>query len=132
MIGLDTNILVRLVVADDTRQVEQAQRFLGKYCTQDDPAFINLVVLCELAWALERNYGLDRDVIHSAISSIIANPLFVVEKHEIVQTTLNQFRANTAEFADQLIGEINRSNGCDTTATFDRKAAKLEGFTLVR
>ena len=35
------------------------------------------------------------------------------------------------DFADVLMGEVNRARGCEVTATFDRKAAKLEGFVRV-
>jgi predicted nucleic-acid-binding protein len=132
VIGLDTNILVRLVVADDALQLEQARKFLKTYCTEDEPGFVNLVVLCELAWTLERNYGFDRDAIATAMSGILSNRLFAVERYELVETVLNRFRARGAEFADHLIGELNRANTCETTGTFDRKAAKLDGFTLVR
>jgi predicted nucleic-acid-binding protein len=35
------------------------------------------------------------------------------------------------DFADALIASINTEHGCETTATFDRNASKLDGFTLV-
>ncbi len=33
--------------------------------------------------------------------------------------------------ADCLIGAVNRRLGCETTATFDRKAAGIAGFELL-
>jgi predicted nucleic-acid-binding protein len=42
------------------------------------------------------------------------------------------YPAGNAGFADLLIDRINRAHGRHTTATFDRKAAKLDGFVLVR
>jgi predicted nucleic-acid-binding protein len=39
----------------------------------------------------------------------------VVEHHEAVRAGL----------ADAVIGHFNRARGCEATATFDRKAAKL-------
>ena len=40
-------------------------------------------------------------------------------------------RAPLRAFADILIGEVNRARCCQATATFDRKAARLEGFVRV-
>jgi hypothetical protein len=34
-------------------------------------------------------------------------------------------------FADAVIGHVNRVRGCEATATFDLKAAKLKGFIRV-
>jgi predicted nucleic-acid-binding protein len=35
------------------------------------------------------------------------------------------------DFVDALIGHINRSRGCEATATFDQKAAKLDEFVIL-
>ncbi len=41
-------------------------------------------------------------------------------------------RKKSLDFADALIAELNRRAGCSATATFDRRAAKQDGFVLVR
>jgi predicted nucleic-acid-binding protein len=35
------------------------------------------------------------------------------------------------DFTDALIAYVNKGSGCKATATFDRKAAKLNGFIRV-
>jgi len=131
MIGLDTNVLVRLVVSDDIRQTRAAVEFIQKTCRAENPGFVNLVVLCELAWALSQSC-LSRDVIARAVEAILANPVLEVERRPLIIAALRRYRDGGPEFPDMVIGELNRANGCDTTATFDRKAAKLDGFTFVR
>jgi predicted nucleic-acid-binding protein len=69
MIGLDTNVLVRLVVADDPDQTARA--------------------------------------------------------------SLDDYRAGRVELVDALMAHINRTRGCEATATFDRGAAKMSGFVAV-
>ncbi len=131
MIGLDTNLLVRLLVVDDPRQADVARKFLEDNCMVEDPGFVNVIVLCELAWTLDRSYGFGSHDIANAIDAILHNRILTVENRAHVVSALQRFRIGGAEFSDMLIGEINRAHGCETTATFDRKAAKIDGFTLV-
>lgn len=131
MIGLDTNVLVRLVVGDDPRQTEQAKRFVDRHCKPDSPAFINCVVLAELVWVLAGPYGYGRPEIADAVEGLLDGGDRIVEHHDAVRASLEDYRAGGTDFADALIGHINRVRGCDATATFDQKAAKLDEFTLI-
>jgi predicted nucleic-acid-binding protein len=45
-----------------------------------------------------------------------------------VRLALQPFRASSADFADVLIGVVNRARGCEATATLDRRAGRLDGF----
>ena len=53
MIGLDTNVLLRLFVEDDAAQSDRARRHVGAM-TVDEPCVINSVVFAEFAWALAK------------------------------------------------------------------------------
>jgi hypothetical protein len=55
MIGLDTNVLLRLFVEDDPLQSDQARRFVGA-AAADAPCVVNPVVPAEFAWTLARNF----------------------------------------------------------------------------
>jgi predicted nucleic-acid-binding protein len=131
VIGLDTNVLIRLVVGDDPQQAHQARRFVDRHCTPDSPGFINCVVLAEFVWLLSGTYGYGRSEIAAAVEGLLAGDDRVVEHHDEVQASLEDFKAGRADFADALIGHINRARGCEATATFDRKAARLDGFVRV-
>jgi predicted nucleic-acid-binding protein len=131
MIGLDTNVLVRLVVGDDPQQTDQAKRFVNRRCTPNSPGFINCIVLAEFVWLLAGTYGYGRSEIATAIEGLLAGDDRVVEHHDEVRASLEDFKAGRADFADALIGHINRARGCEATATFDRKAAKLDSFIPV-
>jgi len=131
MIGLDTNVLVRAIVADDTNQTKAVRRFLLEKCTPDDPGFVNLVVLCELAWTLKSAFQFGRADIVLAIGSLLNNAAIAVEAQEQVSVALERFGKSGLDFPDLLIAEINRAHGCSATFTFDRKASKLDGFHLL-
>jgi predicted nucleic-acid-binding protein len=131
MIGLDTNVLVRIIVGDDEKQAEKAERVLSNRCTPSDPGFVNAIVLCELAWTLDLTYGYSRAQIAGAMEKILGNRGLLIENAKLVAAALRLYRAATASFADALLAEINLAAGCEATLTFDRKAARLDGFTLV-
>lgn len=132
MIGLDTNLVVRLLITDETPQTLLARQFVQERCSPDVPAFINSVVLAETIWVLESIYGYGRADVHRAISELLANRSVAFEYADVVHLALRAFAGSSADLADCFIGEINRGHGCEATATFDRKAAKLDGFVLVR
>jgi predicted nucleic-acid-binding protein len=131
MIGLDTNLLVRYFVEDDPVQTKQAVRFINKRCTSNEPGFVDRVALCELVWVLSRGHGYRRSEIARVIEELLASQDLRLEDHEAVRAALRMYRDSGIDFADALIGQVNRARGCEATATFDRKAAKLHGFVLV-
>jgi predicted nucleic-acid-binding protein len=132
MIGLDTNVVLRLLVDDGGAQFERARRFVEKNCTPDSPGLINNVVLVETVWVLESVHGYGRADIQKAIARLLMSPGIAFEDGFLVGSALDNFASRGVDFADALLGEINGALGCTATATFDRKAAKLDGFVLVK
>jgi predicted nucleic-acid-binding protein len=131
MIGIDTNVLVRVIVADDPGQAAVARDVIRDRCTPDDPGFVSNIVLAELAWILAQSYGYSRIDIAVAIERIMETVQLQVESPTDVASALADYRAGPAGFSDCLIGHINHTAECSHTVTFDRKAAKLPGFKLL-
>jgi len=131
VIGLDTNVLLRFLVADDAAQTERAHRVIREHCNPDAPGYVNYVVLCELIWVLERSHGYPRPAVATVVETLCRSSDFSVQESDAVREALDAFRASRADFADCLIDVVNRRNGCRSTVTFDREAAKLAGFELV-
>ena len=127
MIGIDTNVLVRYLVRDDPVQTPRAERLLNA-CTPADPAFVNRVVLCEVAWVLRDVYRYPRALIADAMERVLMIGGFVVEDARLAWSALHEFRNSRADFADCLLGLVNREVGCRTTYTFDGAAANLTMF----
>jgi predicted nucleic-acid-binding protein len=131
MIGLDTNVIVRLFVDDDPNQVEAARRLVASRCSRDHPGFIDRVALCELIWVLASVHGYRREEIADVIERLLESRDMRLEDNDLVRGALQDYRATSVDFADILIGEVNRARGCEATATFDRRAAKLKGFIRI-
>ena len=131
MKGLDTNVLVRLLVADDGDQAERAARYIRRHCSADDPGFVNRVVLCELVWVLESAYGFARADIADVLERLFRAAQFRIENSDAARAALHLYRTAGADFADALVGRCNRDAGCEATATFDRRAVRLGDFEPV-
>lgn len=131
MIGLDTNVLLRLLVRDDHAQYEAAARFVKDAVGRGETFFINRIVVAELVWALAQTYRRSREEISAAIEQILRTAEFEVEGSTLAWAALNEYKLSNVDFTDCLIGSLNRTAGCSATATFDRKAGKLETFKLL-
>jgi predicted nucleic-acid-binding protein len=127
MIGIDTNVLLRIfaAAADDPAQVRAARDLLRA----EAPVFLNPIVLAEFAWTLRRTYKLDRPAIHARLSSIASAPEFTLMFPGAILRAVELYRRGPADFADYLIGEIDGAMGCSTAVTFDKDAAKSPSFT---
>jgi predicted nucleic-acid-binding protein len=128
--GLDTNVLLRLVTADDPQQIARARDYLRKQ-RQHAPFWINKIVLCELIWALTASYKFDRQSVVTVILLLLRSEEVALEGKMVVADALYLFRTSKADFADCLIALSNGLAGCERTATFDRQAARLEEFELI-
>ena len=131
MIGLDTNVLVRYVMQDDLRQAQQATR-LVESLSSENPGFVSLVALVEFVWVLESCFGLDRAQLTAAVEGVLRTQELVVEHAEMVWKAVRLYRAGSADFADHVIERSAASAGCGQTMTFDQRAAKTGGMTLLK
>jgi len=129
--GIDTNVLVRYLVQDDPKQSAIATNFLESGCTEEEPGFISLIVLCEIVWVLDRAYGYPRAQIASVLRGLLTAAELAIERSPIAWEALRSYEKGNADFADCVIGAINRNEGCVHTVTLDRKAANLTDFFLL-
>lgn len=131
MIGVDTNVLLRLYVADDERQHQVALRFLSGR-SRTSPMFISVVVLVEFSWTLRRSYGYRTDAIHALLSQLAQTQDVVFERQELVQEALDQASRDGLDLPDLLIAMTNQAAGCERTMTFDKKMARaIPGMELL-
>ena len=132
MIGLDTNVVVRYLVQDDPAQALAATKLIERGLDSDNPGLITAVTLCEIVWVLAECYQADRARIASVIEGLLASRQVVVEQAEVVWQALRDWRDATADFSDALIGRWVTALGGSKTVTFDRAAAKLPQFELLK
>lgn len=130
MIGIDTNLLIRLAMQDDPIQCAKVDLFLASLSRQE-VGFISLVTLIESVWVLEKRYNLPKSDIALFIQELLDAPELTMERAEAVSQALQRFRAATADFADCLIERSGALAGCRETVTFDRDASRFAGMRLI-
>ncbi len=132
MIGLDTNVLIRAFIVDEGEQTRKARQLIVRECSVEQPGQIASIVLAEAIWVLESVYGFGREAISAAVARLLSVDDIGFEHEPAIRTALASFSRHRADFADALVVEINRHAGCSATVTFDRNAARLDGFALLR
>jgi predicted nucleic-acid-binding protein len=129
--ALDSNVLLRYLIADDARQAAIAEGIIEKCRQADEPLFIPVLVLCETIWVLERTYRQSRAQITDVVESLLLTDLFRFEHDRIVRRAFDRFRETRADFPDYLIGEIAAAAGCRDIVTFDKALKGSPGFTCL-
>ena len=129
-IGLDSNIALRwlFVLPDDESAAAQVQAALA---TEEGEVHVNLVVLAEINWVARKTMKLARDGQVALIQALLDHPRIQIAERDSVTQALAAFRKGGAGFTDHLIAALNHAAGCKTTLTFDKTAAKADGFTLL-
>ncbi|TAM69323.1 MAG: PIN domain-containing protein [Microbacteriaceae bacterium] len=130
MIGVDTNVLVRHATQDDPLQSAIASTFLATL-DEDNPGFISLVTMVETVWVLQRAYHASAEVVDQFVNGVLNARELSVQEPDIVRRAARMIRAGGADFADAVIGLAGAAAGCDYTVTFDLKASRLPGLSLL-
>jgi predicted nucleic-acid-binding protein len=125
---LDTNVIVRLLVGDDSRQTPLAeQTFLEAIASGG--VYLPDVVLAEVAWVL-RGYGFDRRVRHGLLERLVRTRGVVVDDIDGVIDALEHFRQD-GDLADQLILARAARAGALPVLSFDQRFSACEGVELL-
>jgi predicted nucleic-acid-binding protein len=132
LIGVDTNVLVRLFVVDNPAQSKAALQFFAER-SATDPAFISLVVVAELVWLLDDTYDFSHAEIVETLKRILASPDFALEEPEFVADAVAFAEHKKIDISDFLIARIALEHGGRSIATFDINAAKrVPGMELLK
>ena len=132
MIGVDTNVLVRLFVDDDRRQHQLAVRFFAKR-SASDAAFISTVTIVEFFWVMTRTYKRTSQAVLDLLAGMLESEDAVFEGSDEVRQTIAIAQESGADLADLLIARSGEIAGCRTTVTFDQPAARsVPGMELLK
>lgn len=124
--GLDTNVLLRYLLADDADQHAAAIALIEGTCTPADPGLVHPVTLCEAVWALRAVYKVPKPEIVATLRLVLGAPTLRVVDRPLVQEALALYAAHACDFADALLHAAYRREGSGLV-TFDRKAAEMSG-----
>lgn len=128
MIALDTNVLVRFVVADDAAQAAQARALVERTVRGGDSLFVSDVVLCEFVWVLQAAYRFPRATVAETLVRLLAARSLAYRDSAALARAVESFTFGKGDFADYVVLAHARAAGCESVATFDRVLTKEAGF----
>jgi len=131
MPALDTNILVRYVVQDDSAQLAAAKRLITRCVEEGQSLFVPVTVMLELEWVLRSSFEFGKDDVIQVVSSLLSAVELSFESERALEVALHLFRESTAEFADCVHVALASQAGEQPLWTFDKRAARVPGATLL-
>lgn len=132
MPALDTNVLVRYVVQDDSGQLAVAKRLLDRCIAEGQSLYVPVTVTLELEWVLRARFGYVKDDVLQVLSSLFSAAELTFESERALEVALQLYREGSADFADCLHIALAAQAGEQPLWTFDKAAAKVAGAQLIR
>jgi len=119
VIALDTNALLRWIVADDAAQHKKIVAALDAATQKRQRVFIPEIVVVETMWTLRRSYKLTHTQAAAALRELLSASLLVVENETLIAQALIAYGRGRGDFSDYLIREHARAAGAKPLLTFD-------------
>ncbi|HEY1783558.1 MAG TPA: type II toxin-antitoxin system VapC family toxin [Roseiarcus sp.] len=127
MIAVDTNVIVRYLVADEPEQFRRATALM-----ENDAILISSTVVLEAEWVLRSIYRLNRSAVLGALRKLTTLPTVSIDDPARLSRAFD-WAERGMEFADAL--HLAAASACEAFTSFDRAlkstAAEL-GATPVR
>lgn len=132
MPALDTNVLVRYVVQDDSGQLAAAKRLIDRCVGEGRSLFVPVTVALELEWVLRASFGYGKDDVLRVLSNLFSAAELSFESERALEVALQLYREGSADFADCLHIALATAAGETPLWTFDRSASQVAGAQLIR
>jgi predicted nucleic-acid-binding protein len=130
MIGLDTNVIARIVLADDAAQTRQAAAVLAAAQQRGEEVSLSLPVVLELEWVLRSAAKLGKTAVITTLRHLLETELLQIENEGVLEYALHLYEGSKADFAECLFVAKYRMQGCRVMVSFDVQACKIDGVVL--
>lgn len=131
MLGLDTNVLARIVLQDDPVQTQAALDCLKRAKESGEMLVASLACLLELEWVLRSKGKLHKAQILAVFNSLLETHDLQIEGEKLLEQSLHIWENSSADFAECLFWTQYQHIGCRAMLTFDIKAARMDGVELI-
>lgn len=132
-IVIDTNLLIRYLINDDSRKAQVVDTLLKKAGKGELHILMPSIVVAELVWVLESFYKMETAEIADLVDSILNTPGLTVSDDSIVRSALKQYRTKGVDLVDAWIAAFAQEKKANEIHTFDKKHFKgIDGITVVQ
>jgi predicted nucleic-acid-binding protein len=116
MLAIDTNLVIRYLVADDRAQAGRARRLID-----NNDVFVCTTVMLETEWVLRSVYRFSVEQCADALAGFAGLPQVTLEDAATTAKALN-WMLQGVDFADGL--HLAKAEGCEAFISFDRNFAR--------
>jgi len=127
-IGLDTSVVVRLLVGLPASQANAARRRLVLALEAEEPVFVTDLAVAEAYFALQHHYRVPKAEARELLRRFLHSG---VVRSDPPETKAALAPARGAGLVDRLVHSRHRALGA-TTLTFERAMGSLEGAERIR
>ena len=131
MIGLDTNVVLRLLLSDDPAQKMRAAKFIQQAIRLDTKIIITLAVVLEVEWVLRSSAKMNKAEVLNILNLLLESYDIEIDNEKVLEQALHIYENAASDFAECLFLAQYQRMGCSTMMTFDAKAARMTGVDLV-
>lgn len=126
MIVLDTNIILRYLLADNEELSVKAKKYFiqaeaGKY-----KLYLDEVILAETIWVLGSYYEQDKKKIVPVVRKLVNQDWIVMGKKTLCNQALETWLREDVSYIDSWVYSLSREKGVELE-TFDAKLVRLNG-----
>ena len=116
MLGLDTNVVVRLIVADDAEQTRRARKLVNQALSRDEPILVSLLVLLETEWVLRSRYGFTRAGLWSIFRALLEARELTIEDEPALEEALYRWMKSSSWSARSRLARLGMPTPCKVMA----------------
>ena len=92
MLGIDTNVVVRLIVLDDVAQTRRARRLVEQALSRHELVPVSLLVVLESEWVLRSRYGFNRQAVLAIFRALLEARELSFEDEPALEEALFRWR----------------------------------------
>jgi predicted nucleic acid-binding protein len=129
-IGLDTSVVLRLLIGQPRSQTEVTRRRIERALIAGEKVVVTDLVVAETFHALRHHYRVPEAVAVGRLREFLGSDVIHVDPSGTGEA-LGQGGRGQGGVVDRLIVARHRALGA-TTATFDRRQSRLEGGVLLK
>ncbi len=118
---VDTNIILRYVLKDNTNQSSQAKEYFLNLIKQGLHAHTSYLTIFEVVWVLTSYYECSKDKIIQTVRSLLHLDVLVVESADILNKAIIVFECTNISFEDAYHICYAKGLGCTNIKSFDKK-----------
>lgn len=131
MLGLDTNVILRLLLDDDPGQKKRASKAIARAKASGIPVMLGLGVVLELESVLRSSAKMDKAQVLGIFRLLLESYDVQIENEKVLEQAIHTYQNASSDFGECLFLAQYQRMGCQTMLTFDAKAARMEGVSLV-